>query len=372
MRRRYPADRHLANPELGPLAQQITDQMDALFADFSAPHAHEVSRWMRANMMIFGRAPARAKNIQGQMENLAKLLSEVPKWGALQNKPFYNQVWQNIVPFLEEVEALALKETVEKEVKVDGHKFVNEAGLSAESFDKYVKAMLALFQQIKGWRRGALTDGVTVVFAGPKSFRGTAAGTYRSAQDQLLVRATPAVLKRGSGTYGAPDYIIIHELGHRFERKHRLPEDFDKVQWTTTKYSQKEGETFAELFALGHFGLETVHGDTFGDRLARFEDVMGARANPAYLTDAGLIAIKAMRRAPEGSLLVSEDGGIAWRKIGPGQHGRGDWARLKPSTSSPDGWQRTVNAYGQPMPPDDWEQIKRFVMREGVLVVPPA
>lgn len=91
------------------------------------------------------------------------------------------------------------------------------------------------------------------------------------------------------------------------------------------------------------------------------------RANPQ-----GFAAVKAIMHAPEGSLLVSEDGGVAWRKVGPGRHGGGDWARLKPSTTSPDGWQRTVDAYGQPMPPDDWEQIKRFVMREGVLVVPPA
>jgi hypothetical protein len=92
-----------------------------------------------------------------------------------------------------------------------------------------------------------------------------------------------------------------------------------------------------------------------------------ARENPQ-----GFAAIKAIMHAPEGSLLVSEDGGVAWRKVGPGRHGGGDWARLKPSTTSPDGWQRTVDAYGQPMPPDDFEQIKRFVMREGVLVIPPA
>lgn len=273
--------RYRRNADLGPLGQQLTDRMDALFADFSAPHAHEVSRWMRSNMMIFGRAPARAKNIQGQMEKLAELLSEVPKWGAAQNQPFYKGVWQNIVPFLGEVEALALKEAVVKEVQVDGNTFINEAGLSPDNFDKYVKAMSSLFAQVQGWRRGAFTGGATVVFAGPKAFRGTAGGVYRWKQDQLFVRATPAVLKRSSGTYGALDYIIIHELGHRFERKHRLPEDFDKVEWTTTKYSQKEGEPFAELFALGHFGMETVHGDTFGDRLARFEAVMGgSRANP--------------------------------------------------------------------------------------------
>jgi hypothetical protein len=272
------------NPDDGAsLGEQLTEQMDNLFAGFTTTKAHDVSRWMRDNMTIFGRAPAQAKNIKGQMEKLAELLSNVPKWGAQQQEPFLKQVWLNTVPFLAEVEMLARSGgAVPTEVRVGEHTFLNEAGLSADSFKKYIAAMTTLFDQLEGWRRGALKGGVVVVFAGPKSFRGTSAGKYQSEHDRLLVRATPAVLKRGSGTYGAPDYIIVHELGHRFERKHRLPTDFDKVEWLTTAYSQKEGEAFAELFALGHFGMTEVHGDQFGDRVEAFDKVMreSGRSNP--------------------------------------------------------------------------------------------
>lgn len=279
------------NPDDGAsLGEQLAARMDDLFAGGFTPargvtkaKANDVSRWMRDNMTIFGRAPAQAKNIKGQMEKLAELLSNVPEWGAQLEEPLLKHAWHQIVRHLPEVEMLARSGgATATEVRVGEHTFLNEAGLSADSFKKYIAAMTTLFDQLEGWRRGALKGGVVVVFAGPKSFRGTSAGKYQSEHDRLLVRATPAVLKRGSGTYGAPDYIIVHELGHRFERKHRLPTDFDKVEWLTTAYSQKEGEAFAELFALGHFGMTEVHGDQFGHRVEAFDKVMreAGRSNP--------------------------------------------------------------------------------------------
>jgi hypothetical protein len=97
----------------------------------------------------------------------------------------------------------------------------------------------------------------------------------------LYVRATPQVFKRTRGTYGAFDYIIIHELGHRYERKRGLPVDFDQAEWWTTKYSQTEGmggsESFAELFALSNFGLTGYGRPGVFDR---FEAVMAGRDDP--------------------------------------------------------------------------------------------
>jgi hypothetical protein len=82
------------------------------------------------------------------------------------------------------------------------------------------------------------------------------------------------VLKRGAG-YASFEYICVHELAHRYEKYNRLPEDFDKPQWWTTRYSRTEGlggsEGFAELFALGHFHLT---GNWAPDILDRFEAVM--------------------------------------------------------------------------------------------------
>jgi hypothetical protein len=43
--------------------------------------------------------------------------------------------------------------------------------------------------------------------------------------------------------------------------------------------------------------------------------------------------------APEGSLLMTKDGNLAWRKMGPDKT---SWTRQKPVASSPDGWGPTV------------------------------
>ncbi len=260
----------------GSLRDQLTEQMEGLFEAFSAEKALEVSKWMRANMRIFTRAPSQAKNIKDSMESLAKLLADVGNRNWVVNvEQYVQQVWKDHQPFLHEVDLLARKGgPAQIELKVDGHTFFNEAGLSDQKFTQYAKSLVDLFGSLKGWRLRALEGGVKVVLAGPRAFRGTAAGKYRLVEDRLYVRATPAILHRGAGTYGAPDYIIVHELGHRFEHREKIPRNFDSTDWFTSTYSYNDGETFAELFALGHFGIEGVHGKTFGDRLARFESVM--------------------------------------------------------------------------------------------------
>lgn len=91
--------------------------------------------------------------------------------------------------------------------------------------------------------------------------------------------ATPKVLKRELGSYGSVDYILIHELGHRYERKNHVPEDFDQTEWWSTRYSTMEGESFAELFAMGNWPAVArasllVDQEELGKRLQRFEQVM--------------------------------------------------------------------------------------------------
>jgi len=156
-----------------------------------------------------------------------------------------------------------------REKKTSLATYVNQRGLSNKTFLKYVGVIEAVIGNLKGWRRKALGRGLRVILASPDHFRGTASGKYRREEDALYVRATPKVLKRTSGAYASPEYIIVHELGHRYEYKQRVPLDFDRTPWTTTRYSRTEGEAFAELFALGHFGYPE-----YSDILVKFEEVM--------------------------------------------------------------------------------------------------
>jgi len=160
--------------------------------------------------------------------------------------------------------------TVPAELKIGANTYLNRAGLDAKTLDRYAHRLNTLIESLGGWRAKALKGGVKIAFASPKEFHGTVGGKYKSNEDLLLVRTTPAVLKRGEG-YGSFDYIIIHELGHRYSYKNSLPTDFDRVEWYTSRYSYKEGETFAELFAIGHYGLK---GAWSQDTVDRFEKVM--------------------------------------------------------------------------------------------------
>lgn len=163
------------------------------------------------------------------------------------------------------------------EIKLAHAVYINRAILSEANFRKYAAKIDDVFGRLKGWRAKALKGTVTVVFQAASAMK--IQGKYVTAKDEMWVKATPAVMKRGEGSYGSPDYILIHELGHRYERFHGTHFDFDRSEWFTTAYSRKESfgasESFAELFALGHFGIK---GNWDPGIVDRFEAVMTGRA----------------------------------------------------------------------------------------------
>lgn len=169
-----------------------------------------------------------------------------------------------------------------RQIKTSNATFINAKGLATSTFKKYVKYIDGTFSSLRGWRRKALAGDLKVVLAGPDKFRGTAAGSYKQESDTLLVRATPNILKRPPATYGSVGYILVHELGHRYERKVGVGRSFDGPQWITTRYSQSTGgfsglsESFAELFALGHFGITKTRKE-FGATVQRFENLMSGK-----------------------------------------------------------------------------------------------
>ena len=163
-----------------------------------------------------------------------------------------------------------------REIKTPLATYQNLKGLTPATFKKYVKALDAIFNSVRGWRRKALQGDFKVALAGPDKFRGTAGGKYNAPSDTMFVRATPKVMRRSGGTYGSPEYILVHELGHRYEKKVGSP---SSVPYTT-RYSHSEGvfgqsEAFAELFALGHFGIRSLRGTDFGTQVDQFEATKG-------------------------------------------------------------------------------------------------
>lgn len=237
--------------------------------------ANEVGRWVLANFRIKSpKTPRGQKALKDELERFQWFLNS-GMWGY---RSSIEDSWEKLKPQLADIVRYFSDEggiLVPREVDVGNITFINRAGLDQKALEKYSARLSQLFHGVRGWRAKALTGNLKIVFASAQDFNGTTKGKYKSAEDLLLVRTTPAVLKREAG-YASLDYILIHELGHRYEHKVKdLPVDFDKPPWWTTRYSRADSmagsESFAELFAIGHFGIT---GNWDAAILDRFEKVM--------------------------------------------------------------------------------------------------
>jgi hypothetical protein len=260
------------------LADQLQGKMrDLLAKPLDAKKGQDVADWLETNFHFLGaKTPRGGKVFKDQLNKLHWFL----KFGLKQQvdpdrlRPTIDAAWDDIQKELGQVVKLFSEEggkVVPREVKVGANTYLNISGFSEDQLTPYIKSLEQVFAELKGWRKKALAGGIKIALAGPSDFRGTSAGKYKSVEDILYVRATPAVLKRTRGTYGSFDYIIVHELGHRYDYKRKPGMDFDKSEWWTSSYSQTEGESFAELFALTNFGISGK-----GDQavLDKFEDYM--------------------------------------------------------------------------------------------------
>lgn len=287
------------------LLDELIRRMDGLFANYTNKGSAEAAEWFKKNFRFdMSKTPQGQKDLKNKADKFHWFLRNAAGLEAYGKDDPDNdggwvrggkeaaRIWeQEIKPQAGDLVRYFTDEggkIVPREVQVGGNTYVNLVGFDQKKLGQYVTAMETVFDELKGWRKKALSGGIRVVLAGPKEFRGTSAGTYRSAEDALYVRATPHVLKRTKGTYGAFDYIIVHELGHRYDRKHGTKFDFERQEWWTTTYSRKDGEAFAELFALSNFGLS----GSWDDVVSRFENLMTGHAEKPQESPQVLAAVR--------------------------------------------------------------------------------
>lgn len=267
------------------LGDQLEAKMrDLLDGPLEASKSTDLADWLETNFFFQGsKTPKGQKGLKDDVNRLHWWL----KNGIRQHqdpeklRPTLEDAWARVKAHIDDFVKNFSEEggkKVPKEIQVGGNTYINVSGFSEAQLQTYAKSLEQVFDELKGWRKKALGGGVKIALAGPREFHGTVGGKYKSGEDTLYVRATPQVFKRSRGTYGAFDYIIIHELGHRYERKHSVPIDFDRQEWWTSKYSRNEGESFAELFALSNFDIK---GQGDPAILDRFEAVMAGRDDPA-------------------------------------------------------------------------------------------
>jgi hypothetical protein len=277
------------------LANELEQRMKKLLDNALDPRAYmEMAQWFDTNFRLnTAKTPKGQKSLKEDAARFLRVLSGrslndklypdiLDRTEALQAaQESIIDIWRYVQPHIEDLVKYfsAEGDTAEgkKEVlfvlKLSNGTYFNRANISSVNFEKYAKSVDAVFGSLKGWRRKALAGELKVELVGSQEMQSQ--GRYRSEADTMQVKATPSVLKRGGGGYGSLEYILVHELGHRYDKLNRLPLDFDKPQWWTTRYSRTEGlsggESFAELFALGHFKLTGNWDPTILDR---FEEVM--------------------------------------------------------------------------------------------------
>jgi 2'-5' RNA ligase len=275
------------------LANDFQRKMKELFADspLQVAKGTEIADWMTDNFAILSsKTPKGQKALKEEMLKLHWWLKSGINMHDMATperekgvRDTIEAAWSKIEPQLDALTRYFSSEggkVVPKELKLDGNVFINSVGFDEKKLALYAGRLDAIFKDLKGWRKGALTGGLKVVLASPADFGGShASGKYKSDSDTLLVRATPAVLSRSGKSYGSFEYIIVHELGHRYDHKHHVPVDFARSEWNTTPYSAKDGfgalsEQFAELFALTNFGITSAH-TTWDPKITeRFEKIM--------------------------------------------------------------------------------------------------
>lgn len=275
------------------LGETLTHKIEGLFASYNDDEAGDVAAWFIDNFRFDNpKTPKGQKDLKEKASSLHWFLRDSGvKWGNIDGQKkripgnpksieSAKQYWyEDVKPKLADLVRYFTDEggtIVPKELTLKGNTYINLVGFDEKKLSAYANRVEDILDSLHGWRKAALAGGVKVALASPREFHGTAGGTYRRENDTLFVRATPDVLKRGAGLYGNFEYIVIHEIGHRYEAKNRPPIDFDRPEWWTSKYSRREGEAFAELFALGHFGMTKDASHTWDPKIQeKFEKRMG-------------------------------------------------------------------------------------------------
>ncbi len=159
-----------------------------------------------------------------------------------------------------------------EEIKHKNITFKNRSGMGEATFKKTVKQVANFLDDLKGFHAKTLEKPLEIHFKSAKDIRSKA--QYKSLDDVIWIKSGS---RADTELYGHLLYIVLHELGHRYEHQFGLPRDFYERQFYTTKYSHTDGmggsECFAEIFALSHWPEKY---DEYEAKITRFTDMMKA------------------------------------------------------------------------------------------------
>ena len=158
-----------------------------------------------------------------------------------------------------------------EEIKHKKVTFKNRSGLGEAAFKSTVKQVAKFLDSLDGFHAQTIKKPLEIHFKYAKDI--SAKAQYKTLDDAIWIKAGS---KADNELYGHLLYIVLHELGHRYEHHFGKPRDFRDSEFYTTKYSRTDGfggsECFAEIFALSHWPDKY---EEYAAKIERFKDMMG-------------------------------------------------------------------------------------------------
>lgn len=211
-----------------------------------------------------GRSP---KGKKKEFSNLQFLILQADMY-----KKYGMMSWDNVNATLaytskEEFENLFAKDRTE-ELKMGKITYINTSPLAEKSFIDKAKAINKLLKSLKGYHKKVISKPLTIIFKSKDQIG--VKGKYKTDVDQVWIKHNANIK---NDDYASLLYIIVHELGHRWQKFYGLPNKWKNTY--TTPYSKKEtladSEAFSELFALSHWPKKYPK---FKDQIEWFNGVM--------------------------------------------------------------------------------------------------
>jgi len=183
---------------------------------------------------------------------------------------FKEKLFENKVKMLrlskEEIQSLFINNK-ENIIKKTIGTYIKHDTLSYEKFLSNVDTVEKMLETLKGYHREAAHN-IKIKFVGSTDIKSKA--KYKSDQDTILINSSKVL---PSEEYAGLNYVIVHELGHRYLKLHLQKWNYESPEWITTKYSMVDSmtgeEKFAELFALSNWKNKYSQ---FADKIKNFED----------------------------------------------------------------------------------------------------
>jgi len=207
-----------------------------------------------------GRSPKGMKKYHEKLNHLAGNLNNIVKYykddvesnpGSMHNiKAIFSYWKEKDIDIIND--KFGNKKTI-RELNLTNGIFFNHSIISEKRFKLLSNEINDLFDDLKGFHKTVLKPKLKIYFV--KKNKSKATATYKSDKDVIYIR--PDRIKAFGDDYASAKYIILHELGHRYEKYNKIPDNIYTPEFFTTVYSKTSnswtGEQFAELFALSHW-----------------------------------------------------------------------------------------------------------------------